>query len=325
MDRPSPLANLSINTLPSHFTLQWAYPLDEPAGIRLDHFLVTRITQCSRKMLKELFDEERIFLNERIARKGEKINPGDRIAVRLPAPLSSIPLPDFSIAFSVIYQDQDLLVIDKPGQIPVHPLKIWERGTLANALIGNYPELRGVGATPLEPGLVHRLDTGTSGILVVGRNRPSWTSLKQDLKCGRWTKKYLTLVEGMFERDRLIDLPLAHHPGDRRLMIPLKTPETPHRGKGYPAQTRIAVRKPFREFTLLEADLITGVTHQIRVHLAESGHPVVGDPLYGKEKPPVLDLPPGRLFLHATAVECSTPSPGKNSFFIPGCRRICRG
>jgi 23S rRNA pseudouridine1911/1915/1917 synthase len=269
-------------------------------------------------MIKELFAEDRVFLNERIARQGKKINPGDRIAVRLPAPIGSIPLPDLSVAFSLIYQDQDLLVIDKPGNIPILPLRVWEKGTLANALIGTYPELRGVGGNPLEPGLVHRLDRGTSGILVVGRNEPSWTRLKRDLRYRRWIKKYLTLVEGTFERDKSVDLPLAHHPSDRRLMIPLKSPETPHRGKGYPAQTRFAIWKRFRDYTLLEADLITGVTHQIRVHLAESGHPVVGDPLYGTEKSPVLGLAPGRFFLHAAVVELLHPVTREKLLFQSG-------
>ena len=116
-------------------------------------------------------------------------------------------------------------MIDKPGDIPVHPLRVWENGTLANALIGTFPELQGVGGNPLEPGLVHRLDRGTSGILVVGRNQPSWTALKQDLKYRRWTKKYLALVEGNLEREGLVDAALG--PSSRR-----PPPDDPPEGPG---------------------------------------------------------------------------------------------
>jgi 23S rRNA pseudouridine1911/1915/1917 synthase len=299
---------MTDNSEPNRLILEWSYPVDHPAGIRLDRHIIPRLPHYSRKMLKELFAGGRILLNQRPARKGEKITPGDRIKVVLPAPLSAVPLPDPSVKFSMIYQDQDLLVIDKPGGIPSHPLKVWEKGTLANALVGTYPELRGIGTNPLEPGLVHRLDRGTSGILVIGKNRLSWERLKQDLAGRRWNKKYLALVKGIMPQGQLIDLPLAHHPGDSRRMVVLKTLEPPHPEKGYPAQTRVVVRKHYQELTLVEAELITGVTHQLRVHLAGLGHPVVGDSLYGKEEsPPYFGLTPGRIFLHAARLELPHP------------------
>ena len=307
---------MNDNSEPNRLILEWSYPVDHPAGIRLDRHIIPRLPHYSRKMVKELFAGGRILLNQRPARKGEKITPGDRIKVILPTPQSAVPLPDPSVKFSTIYQDQYLLVIDKPGGVPSHPLKVWEKGTLANALVGTYPELQGIGTNPLEPGLVHRLDRGTSGILVVGKNRLSWERLKQDLTGRRWNKKYLALVSGIIEPEGVIQQPLAHHPGDRSRMMIVRGAQEPLRGRIFPAETRFRTLKSFKAFCLLEVDLITGVTHQIRVHLAESGHPVVGDPLYGQERTPAFDLAPGRLFLHAAAVDAPPCHPGKTSFSI---------
>ena len=246
-----------------------------------------------------------------------RLQAGDRLELRLPGPLEVIPVPEPARHLTIIYQDKDLIVVDKPALVPTHPLSPFETGTLANALVARFPELSGVGPKPLEAGLIHRLDTGTSGILVAGRNPVAWSQLKQDLARRLWNKKYLALVTGIMEQ-KVVTLPLAHHPTDRRRMVVLKDRKDPHRGRIFPAETRFRILKRFRDFCLLEADLITGVTHQIRVHLAESGHPVVGDPLYGKERPPVFDLAPGRLFLHAAVVELLHPVTREKLLFQSG-------
>jgi 23S rRNA-/tRNA-specific pseudouridylate synthase len=132
-----------------------------------------------------------------------------------------------------------------------------------------------------------------------------------------WTKRYLALATGIIE-DTVVTLPLAHHPTDRKRMTALKDRRDPHRGRIFPAETRFRVLMRFRDCCLSEADLITGVTHQIRVHLAESGHPVVGDPLYGEESRPVFDLAPGRLFLHAGVVELPHPITREKLLFQAG-------
>jgi 23S rRNA pseudouridine1911/1915/1917 synthase len=132
-----------------------------------------------------------------------------------------------------------------------------------------------------------------------------------------WNKKYLALISGIIE-PKVVTLPMAHPPTDRRRMVALKDRHDPHRGRIFPAETRFRVLKHFRDFCLREADLITGVTHQIRVHLAESGHPLVGDPLYGKGRPPLFDLASGRFFLHAAAVDLLHPVTRKKLLFQSG-------
>ena len=219
---------------------------------------------------------------------------------------------------ALIYEDSDLIVADKPAPVPSHPLSPFETGTLANALVARFPELSGIGTKPLEAGLIHRLDIGTSGILIAARNPAAWARLKQDLARRLWQKKYLALVSGITAAEGVIRQPLAHHPTDRRRMLALRDPNLPHRGRIFPAETRFRLLKPFPCFSLLEIDLITGVTHQIRVHLAESGHPIAGDLLYGEGGPPVSGLAPGRLFLHAASVELLHPLTREKLFFQSG-------
>ena len=258
-----------------------------------------------------------VLVDHRTTDKGYRLQAGNHLKIRLPGPVEAAPVREPALNPTIIYQDRDLIVVDKPALVPTHPLSPFETGTLANGLVARFSELVGVGEKPLEAGLIHRLDTGTSGILVAGRNHVAWSQLKLDLARRLWNKKYLTLVTGNME-PKVVTLPLAHHPRDQRRMVALKDRKAPHRGRIFPAETRFRVQKRFPDFCLLEADLITGVTHQIRVHLAESGHPVVGDPLYGKESPPSFNLAPGRLFLHAASVELLHPITRENLFFQSG-------
>lgn len=255
-----------------------------------------------------------VRVNHRAADKGYRLQAGDRIELWLPGPAEVLPVSEPTRHLTIIYQDKDLIVVDKPALVPTHPLSPFETGTLANSLVSCFPELAGVGPKSLEAGLIHRLDTGTSGILIAGRNPAAWSQLKQDLAQRLWNKKYLALVTGIIGQ-KVVTLPLAHHPTNRKRMVALKDRKDPHRGRIFPAETRFRALRRFRDFCLLEVDLITGVTHQIRVHLAESGHPVVGDPLYGNERPPVFDLAPGRLFLHAAVLELLHPVTRKKLLF----------
>jgi 23S rRNA pseudouridine1911/1915/1917 synthase len=285
---------------------EWIFAAGDLPPQRLEKFLQQKFPDLSRRNIQALIAKGLVLVNHTAADKGYRLQAGDRLELRLPGLMEAYPVPEPARNLTIIYQDKDLIVADKPALIPTHPLSPFETGTLANALVSRFPELVGVGPKPLEAGLIHRLDTGTSGILVAGRNQTAWSQLKQDLARRLWNKKYLALVAGVME-PKVVTLPLAHHPTDRRRMFALKGRDEPHRGRIFPAETRFRIVERFRDFCFLEADLITGVTHQIRVHLAEVGHPVVGDPLYGKEKTPVLDLAPGRLFLHAAAVELLHP------------------
>ena len=296
---------------------EWIFAASESPPQRLEKFLQQEVPGLSRRNIQVLIAEGLVLVNHQAADKGYRLQAGDRLELWLPGPLEVFPVPESARNLTIIYQDKDLIIVDKPALVPTHPLSPFETGTLANTLVSRFPELNGVGPKALEAGLIHRLDTGTSGILVVGRNLVAWSQLKQDLARRLWSKKYLALVAGIIE-PKLVTLPLAHHPTDRRRMVALKDQRDPHRGRIFPAETRFRVLKRFRYFCLLEAELITGVTHQIRVHLAESGHPVVGDPLYGKERPPAFDLAPGRLFLHAAVVELLHPVTRKKLLFQSG-------
>ena len=296
----------------------WIFAGNDSPFQRLDQFLRNKIPGLSRRRIHGLIAESRVRVNQQTGVKGTLLRVGDRIELRLPGPLNALLVPEPTGMLALIYEDSDLIVAEKPAPVPSHPLSPFETGTLANALVARFPELSGVGTKPLEAGLIHRLDIGTSGILIAARNPAAWARLKQDLARRLWKKKYLALVSGITELKGVVNQPLAHHPTDRRRMVALKDPKDPHRGRIYPAETRFLVLKRFRDYCLLEADLITGVTHQIRVHLAEWGHPIAGDLLYGEGGPPVSGLAPGRLFLHAASVELLHPLTREKLFFQSG-------
>jgi 23S rRNA pseudouridine1911/1915/1917 synthase len=268
----------------------------------------------------ELFSKQCVRRNDRPVAKGEKVCPGDVLEITLPGPLNPFPIPEQGPIPQIYYEDTSLLVLEKPGRMATHPLSPFETGTLANFLISHRPQVTGIGNKPLEPGLIHRLDTGTSGLLAIALTQPAWIQLKQDLSAGCWEKTYLTLVEGIIREPMTFSQPLSHDPQNKRMMKVIQTSQEAHRGRVYAAETRINPLKTYQAHTLLEVHLITGVTHQIRVHLAFQGHPVVGDALYGSAWCARFGLPPDRLLLHAGRlslphpvtrhpITCSSPLP----------------
>ena len=294
---------------------EWTFAAGDTPPPRLEKYLQKNFPALSRRNLQDLIADNLVLVNRRAAGKGYRLQVGDRVEIRLPGSLEFLPVPAPSFPLTLIYQDQDLVVLDKPGLVPAHPLSPFETGTIANALVARFPELSGLGPRPLEAGLIHRLDMATSGILVAGRTPAARSQLKQDLARRLWNKKYLTLVSGIIEPEGVIRQALAHHSGDRSRMTIVRDPEEPHRGRIFSAETRFRTLKSYKAFGLLEVDLITGVTHQIRVHLAGKGHPVVGDGLYGEAGAPTLGLAPGRIFLHATGVELFHPATRERLFF----------
>jgi 23S rRNA pseudouridine1911/1915/1917 synthase len=278
---------------------RWLVP-KEPAGtVRIDVLLLKKLPGLSRRILGELFSNQCVRRNDRPAAKGERVYPGDVLEITLPGPLNPFPIPDQAPIPKVYYQDASLLILEKPGQIPAHPLSPFETGTLANRLISHWPQVTGIGNKPLEPGLVHRLDTGTSGLLAIALTQPAWIQLKQDLSAGGWKKIYLALAEGIIREPMTLCQPLSHDPKNSRKMKVIQSKQEAHRGRVYEAETRLKPLRTYQSHTLLEVHLVTGVTHQIRVHLAFQGHPVVGDTLYGSNSGNRLGVPPKRLLLHA--------------------------
>lgn len=209
--------------------------------------------------------------------------------------------PDFKIPLDVVYEDNDVIVLNKQVGISIHPSVNEPNGTIANALIAKYPELIGVGEDPIRPGIVHRLDKDTSGLLVVAKNQKTFEFLKQEWQSGRVVKKYLTLVWGHPKSEGEIISELMRSTKDfRKKMVvrPEKNKDNKIIGKLAITEYKISPKDgPWKNFSLVEVSPKTGRTHQIRVHMASIGHPVVGDKVYGKNK----KVPEGlkRQFLHA--------------------------
>ncbi|MBI5602777.1 MAG: RluA family pseudouridine synthase [Deltaproteobacteria bacterium] len=286
---------------------QWRVPKDLVGTIRADVFLKRHLPGFSHRILEDLFSRQCIQLNGRPVAKGFRASPGDLLEMKIPGPLSPFSVSDEGLKLTVVFEDPYLLVIEKPGLVPTHPLSPFETRTLANALVAFRPEIVKVGTKPLEPGLVHRLDIGTSGLLVAALEQGVWLQLKKDLAAKRWEKTYQALVEGVLQRPRTISFTLAHDSEDKRKMKVIQDLGEKYRGRVYRATTQVRPIKKYTRHTLVDVRLITGVTHQIRAHLAFQGHPVLGDTLYGSKTGESLGLPPGRFFLHAR--QLSLPHP----------------
>ncbi len=273
----------------------------------MEVWLKINLPDFSRRIIRDLFPGGGVRINGRPVSKGFRASPGDHLEVEIPGSWNSFPVPDQAPMPSVFFEDQTFLIIEKPGLVPTHPLSPFETGTLANALVSNWPQTIGVGNKPLEPGLVHRLDSGTSGLLVAALEQRAWVQLKKDLVAKKWEKTYQALVEGVLQGPLVLSLPLAHDSGDKRKMKVIQDSGEKYRGRVYQAITQVQPLKKYTHHTLVDVKLITGVTHQIRAHLAFHGHPVAGDILYGGESGEKLGLPPERFFLHAHRLSLPHP------------------
>jgi len=271
--------------------------VDAADAPRLDVFLARALAGLPRRLVRRVIAEGAVRVNGRRAAKGLRLQPGDRIT------LPDLPLalvPEAALALSVLHEDASLAVIDKPGGMRAHALDPRQRGTAAAFVLARWPETAGVGDA-LAPGLIHRLDGGTSGILVVARTAPAFTALRAALAARAIEKHYLAIVAGP-AADARLDTPLAHDPRDRRRMAAARPGE-----RAWPAETLVRVVTAGRERSLVAVTMRTGVTHQVRVHLALAGHPVLGDALYGG---PECGLPSGRHALHAAAISLPHPDTG---------------
>ncbi len=265
---------------------------------RLDAVVRTALPTASRRLVRTLIDEGAVRVDGRRVRKGTVVAAGATVTV---PELPSAVAPEPSLAVPVVYEDDALVVLDKPGGMPGHALDPRERGTVAGFLLARHPELATVG-DPLAAGLVHRLDTGTSGLLLAARTPAAWDALRAALRGRRVEKGYLALVDGTPAELR-IDVALAHDPRDRRRMVAARPGL-----RSWPATTELCVRGPFGRHTLVAVTIRTGVTHQVRAHLGLAGAPVAGDALYGGG---AVRLPPGRHALHASRVRLPHPTTGE--------------
>jgi len=279
----------------------------EEAGQRLDRYLAARFPELSRTRLQELVADGHVRVGGRASKRSHQVAAGETVEIEIPPPPSPEVRPE-AVPLEILYADEDLAVVNKPAGVIVHPGAAASAGTLASALLHRFGKLSTVGG-PLRPGIVHRLDRGTSGALLVARSDAAHRSLVEQFRERRIEKTYLALLHGRMKQESgRIELPVARDMRRRSRM-------TARRREGRPARTDWRVRLRLNGFTLIEADLHTGRTHQLRVHFSALGHPVVGDTLYGA--PRVVRagsavLPPlGRNFLHAAQIRFMHPRSGE--------------
>jgi 23S rRNA pseudouridine1911/1915/1917 synthase len=286
---------------------------EDQAGQRLDRFLAAQFPDMSRTHVQTLIDEGRVLVSGIAKKPSHHVESGEQITVEIPPPPLSGVEPE-NIPLMLLYEDADIAVVNKPAGMIVHPGAGADTGTLVAALLHHFggDGLSTVGG-PLRPGIVHRLDKGTSGAIVIARSDAAHLKLIEEFRDRRVQKNYVALVHGMVKGDKgIIELPVARDLRRRSRM-------TSRRGKGREARTDWRLRLRLGNFSLIEADLHTGRTHQIRVHFSALGFPVVGDTLYGaphqerigRELLPAL----GRNYLHAARIAFIHPRTGKHLEF----------
>ena len=277
---------------------------------RLDRFLARQLPAHSRAYLQQLIEQGQITVDGHATKSGYRLRPSDHIAVSLPAPRPSGVLPE-RIRLEVLYEDAHLLVVNKPAGMVVHPSPGNASGTLVNALLTHCPRLSGIGGVE-RPGIVHRLDKDTSGAIVAAKDDVTHRGLARQFADRQVKKRYLAVVSGdVRETTGVVDAAIGRHPVSRQKM------STYTRG-GREAVTEFHVLERFEHHTLVELRPHTGRTHQIRVHMAALGHPLLGDPTYGQSRKAVTRSPLARQLawfrrqaLHAWALGFAHPVTGE--------------
>jgi len=273
----------------------------DSAGVRLDLFIVQNLPELSRSFIQKLIEDGHVTLNGKPARAGLKLKEGDAVCITIPPPEPSELLAE-DIPISIIYEDGDLLVVDKPAGMTTHPAPGNPSHTLVNAVLSHLPALP-ESDNPARPGIVHRLDKDTSGLILIAKTRGALADLSAQFKSREVNKAYVALVKGKVIPPRgIVDAPIGRDRAHRQKMAVTDS--------GRPARTAYTVLKVYEGYTLVEARPETGRTHQIRVHFASVGHPVVGDIIYGAKSELV-----GRQFLHAQKLSFRLPSTGKTVEF----------
>ena len=249
---------------------------EDSEGLRLDRFLVSFLPERSRSQIQRLIKEGHVLVSGQAAKANQPVKTGQEVAVDVPEPIDPVPKPE-ALPLPILYQDHDLIVIDKPAGMVVHPAAGHESGTLVNALLHHVDDLSGIGGEK-RPGIVHRLDRGTSGLMVVAKHDSAHEELARQFAEREVEKEYIALTWGEVMAGRRIDAPIGRDPSNRKKM----SSESLRVRRSREAVTRIVRAEHFgRLLTLANVAIHTGRTHQIRVHLSAIGHPVVGDALYG--------------------------------------------
>ena len=272
-------------------------------GVRLDAFLAAVLPERSRSQIQRLIKDGHVTGPGSHLRSSVPVRTGQTFNVELPPPIVATAAPE-ELPLAIVYEDTDILVLDKPAGMVVHPAAGHERGTLVNALLHHVDDLSGVGGE-LRPGIVHRLDRGTSGLMVVAKHDAAHQELARQFQDREVEKEYIALVWGVVHAGRRIDAPIGRDPRDRQKM-------STRARRARTAVTRVTKAEHFKGVSLLHVAISTGRTHQIRVHLSSIGHPIVGDPTYGGVHRRVLPDLRGvqrleRPFLHAARLAFTHP------------------
>lgn len=271
------------------------------SGERLDAFLARAVEGLSRSGAQKLLEEGCVMRNGKPGKKNDKLNPGDEISLTIPEP-KEVDIVPKEMPLDIVYEDEDLLVINKPKGLVVHPAAGHADDTLVNGLLYALgDDLSGINGE-LRPGIVHRIDKDTSGLLAVAKNDYAHAFLASQLKDHTMARTYEAIVVGSFREDSgTVDAPIGRHPTDRKKMT-----VTARNSKN--AVTHWEVVKRYRGYTHIRCRLETGRTHQIRVHMAHIGHPILGDMVYGRKKP---ELGQDTQCLHAGALCFTHPRDGR--------------
>jgi 23S rRNA pseudouridine1911/1915/1917 synthase len=288
---------------------------DDHESVRLDRFLVSVLPEHSRSQIQRLIKDGHIQVDGREAKANQSVKTGQGVTLDIPEPVDPVPQAE-ALPLPILYQDKDLIVVDKPAGMVVHPAAGHESGTLVNALLHHVDDLSGIGGEK-RPGIVHRLDRGTSGLMVVAKHDAAHEELARQFHDREVEKEYLALVWGEVMAGRRIDAPIGRDPGNRKKM----SAASARMRRSREAVTRIVRAEHFGPaLTLAQVAIHTGRTHQIRVHLSAIGHPIVGDAVYGGVRRRV----PGDLralthlerpFLHAARLVFTHPTENRRMEF----------
>jgi len=281
---------MNTTASPKIKTLQFKSPVP---NIRLDKYLTEVLPQFSRAYLQKLIEQGYVLVNGQMPKASQRLNKADRITVELP-PLPGRPSVE-PIPLAIIYEDADILVIDKPAGLTVHPAPGHPSHTLVNAILAHCPSLT-MSNELMRPGIVHRLDKDTSGLIVIAKNDFAREYLAAQFKSRTVTKGYLVLIKGRLSpKQGIIEAPIGRDPHRRQRMAIVEA--------GKEATTQYQVQKYLGDYTLVEVTPLTGRTHQIRIHLSAIGCPVIGDPIYG-----IKSARLNRQFIHAYRLGFRLPS-----------------
>jgi 23S rRNA pseudouridine1911/1915/1917 synthase len=286
-------------------------PAPSDAGQRLDLFLARRLPDLSRSRIQQLIREGRVTTADRAAKASERVRAGVDIGVSIPPPVPADPEPE-ALPLTILYDDADIVVIDKPAGIVVHPAPGHARGTVVNALLHHVGGLSGVGGR-VRPGIVHRLDRGTSGVMIVAKHDAAHRDLARQFHDRTVRKEYVALVWGAVRSGTRLDQPIGRDPRARQRM-------STRARRARPAITDVLAVEPLGPVSYIRVTIGTGRTHQIRVHLSEAGYPIVGDAVYHgvRRKVPAALAAVTRLnrpFLHAARLEVAHPSDHRRLVF----------